>query len=118
MCRACMVSPYRLKRPFIGSAIAYKRCILSILCSHRSLTFAVAEQHTTRNKRERCCRYILFIYASTSMSNTNRGVVYVKPGVVEVRAIPYPSLKNCEHGVILKVVLSAICGSDQHMVRG
>lgn len=52
----------------------------------------------------------------------NRGVVYVKPGEVEVREIPYPELalgkRKCEHGVILKVVLSAICGSDQHMVRG
>lgn len=52
----------------------------------------------------------------------NRGVVYVKPGVVEVRSIDYPKLslgnRPCEHGVILKVVLSAICGSDQHMVRG
>jgi glutathione-independent formaldehyde dehydrogenase len=53
---------------------------------------------------------------------TNRGVVYLKPGVVEVQSIPYPRLalgnRSCEHGVILKVVLSAICGSDQHMVRG
>lgn len=53
---------------------------------------------------------------------SNRGIVYVKPGMVEVRSIDYPKLaignKTCEHGVILKVVLSAICGSDQHMVRG
>ncbi len=52
----------------------------------------------------------------------NRGVVYIKPGVVEVQSIAYPKLslgdRTCEHGVILKVVLSAICGSDQHMVRG
>ncbi len=52
----------------------------------------------------------------------NRGVVYIKPGEVEVRKIDYPKLalgnRTCEHGVILKVVLSAICGSDQHMVRG
>ncbi len=49
---------------------------------------------------------------------TNRGVVYRKPGVVEVAEIPYPSLQGCEHGVILKVILAGICGSDQHMVRG
>jgi len=53
---------------------------------------------------------------------TNRGAVYIKPGVVEVKDIDYPKLalgnRICEHGVILKVVLSAICGSDQHMVRG
>jgi threonine dehydrogenase-like Zn-dependent dehydrogenase len=27
-------------------------------------------------------------------------------------------LRNCQHGVILKVVTTNICGSDQHMVRG
>jgi threonine dehydrogenase-like Zn-dependent dehydrogenase len=26
--------------------------------------------------------------------------------------------RKCNHGVILKVVASNICGSDQHMVRG
>jgi glutathione-independent formaldehyde dehydrogenase len=53
---------------------------------------------------------------------TNRGVVYVKPGIVEVQSIEYPRLmhgdKKCEHGVILKVIATNICGSDQHMVRG
>lgn len=48
----------------------------------------------------------------------NRGVVYRGPHVVEVIQLPYPSLKHCEHGVIVKVILSGICGSDQHMVRG
>jgi glutathione-independent formaldehyde dehydrogenase len=52
--------------------------------------------------------------------------------VVEVLAIDYPKLelrdgpgvnpanvgRKCEHGVILKVISSNICGSDQHMVRG
>src|SRR5213080_3952131 len=54
--------------------------------------------------------------------SSNRGVVYIKPGVVEVREIPYPTLalgtRKCEHGVILKVIAANICGSDQHMVRG
>jgi len=54
---------------------------------------------------------------------SNRGVVYVKPGKVEVQSIDYPKLvdprgKDCPHGVILKVVTTNICGSDQHMVRG
>ncbi len=53
---------------------------------------------------------------------SNRGVVYVKPGVVEVRSIESPKLalgnRKCDHGVILKVVTTNICGSDQHMVRG
>jgi glutathione-independent formaldehyde dehydrogenase len=62
----------------------------------------------------------------------NRAVVYVGPGKVEVRDIDYPDLilrdgpgvnklnvgRKCDHGVILKVVTTNICGSDQHMVRG
>ncbi|HEX3814177.1 MAG TPA: alcohol dehydrogenase catalytic domain-containing protein, partial [Mycobacteriales bacterium] len=52
----------------------------------------------------------------------NRGVVYVGPGSVDVRSIDAPQLalgsRKCEHGVILKVVTTNICGSDQHMVRG
>ena len=54
---------------------------------------------------------------------SNRGVVYVGPGKVEVRNIDYPKFvdprgKKINHGVILKVVVTNICGSDQHMVRG
>jgi len=53
---------------------------------------------------------------------TNHGVAYIRPGVVEVREIEYPKLaigdRKCEHGVILKIVSTNICGSDQHMVRG
>jgi glutathione-independent formaldehyde dehydrogenase len=54
---------------------------------------------------------------------SNRGVAYVGPGKVEVRPIYFPKLetpagKKAEHGVILKVVTTNICGSDQHMVRG
>jgi glutathione-independent formaldehyde dehydrogenase len=53
----------------------------------------------------------------------NRGVVYVGQGKVEVQSIPFPKLEDpkgrkIEHGVILKVVSTNICGSDQHMVRG
>jgi len=52
----------------------------------------------------------------------NRGVAYIKPGVVEVQTIDYPKLaigdRQCNHGVILKIVATNICGSDQHMVRG
>jgi glutathione-independent formaldehyde dehydrogenase len=55
---------------------------------------------------------------------SNKCVVYVEPGKVEVRDIGYPELalpeqkRKCEHGVILKIVSTNICGSDQHMVRG
>ncbi len=52
----------------------------------------------------------------------NRGVAYIKPGVVEIQNIDFPKLalgkRKCNHGVILKVVSTNICGSDQHMVRG
>ncbi len=54
---------------------------------------------------------------------SNRGVVYLEPGKVEVQSIDYPVMKNpagkeIHHGVILKIVSTNICGSDQHMVRG
>ncbi|APT48068.1 formaldehyde dehydrogenase, glutathione-independent [Bacillus safensis] len=62
----------------------------------------------------------------------NKGVVYKGAGKVAVEDIGYPDLvlkdgpgvpkanvgRKCEHGVILKVVTTNICGSDQHMVRG
>src|SRR3984885_5675798 len=53
---------------------------------------------------------------------SNRGLAYMGPGNVEVQSIDYPKLelgsRKCEHGVILKIVSTNICGSDQHMVRG
>ncbi|MEK6477677.1 formaldehyde dehydrogenase, glutathione-independent [Catalinimonas sp. 4WD22] len=52
----------------------------------------------------------------------NRGVAYIKPGKVEIQNIDFPKLalgkRKCDHGVILKIVSTNICGSDQHMVRG
>ncbi len=54
----------------------------------------------------------------------NRCVVYVEPGEVRLETIDYPKLelpeqnRKCDHGVILKIVATNICGSDQHMVRG
>src|SRR5450755_4368442 len=61
---------------------------------------------------------------------SNRGVAYIGPGKVEVKSIDYPKLKmpksesdpfggkDAPHGVILKIITTNICGSDQHMVRG
>jgi glutathione-independent formaldehyde dehydrogenase len=53
---------------------------------------------------------------------SNRGVVYTGPGKVEIQSIDYPVLalgkRKCEHGVIVKLIATNICGSDQHMVRG
>ncbi|NIF20885.1 MULTISPECIES: formaldehyde dehydrogenase, glutathione-independent [Pantoea] len=55
--------------------------------------------------------------------SSNRGVVYQGPGKVEVLDIPDPIFSNpagkkIGHAVILKVLSTNICGSDQHMVRG
>ena len=54
---------------------------------------------------------------------SNRGVVYLGPGKVEVQSIDFPKMqapdgREIAHGVILKIVATNICGSDQHMVRG
>ena len=63
---------------------------------------------------------------------TNKAVLYVGPGMVEVRDTPFPKLevrdgpgvnpanvgRRTPHGVILEVMATNICGSDQHMVRG
>jgi len=72
-------------------------------------------------------------YAATGHMQANRGVVFMGPNEVEVKAIDFPKLeldstsspvpserqkRKCNHGVILKVVTTNICGSDQHMVRG
>ena len=62
----------------------------------------------------------------------NRGVAYIEPGKVEVQSIDFPKLelqdgpgvhpdnvgRKAPHGVILRIVSTNICGSDQHMVRG
>jgi len=61
----------------------------------------------------------------------NRCVVYQGPGEVTVENIDYPKLevpeyvsenmgltREAPHGVILRIVSTNICGSDQHMVRG
>jgi glutathione-independent formaldehyde dehydrogenase len=53
---------------------------------------------------------------------SNRGVIYEGTGKVEVHKIDYPKLEHngrkLDHAVILKIVSTNICGSDQHMVRG
>ncbi len=70
--------------------------------------------------------------SGTAGTTGNKAVAYLKPGTVEVRTIDYPTLelqngpgvapanvgRTCRHGVILKVLATNICGSDQHMVRG
>jgi glutathione-independent formaldehyde dehydrogenase len=66
----------------------------------------------------------LFFSVEENTMDKNRCVVYVEPGKVAVQEIPFPELalpeqhRKCEHGVIIRVVATNICGSDQHMVRG
>jgi glutathione-independent formaldehyde dehydrogenase len=62
----------------------------------------------------------------------NRAVVYMGPGTVEVHDTDFPDFvvhdgpgvnpanvgRRCDHGAIIKIVATNICGSDQHMVRG
>ena len=61
-----------------------------------------------------------------------KAVAYIEPMKVEIQDIEYPGLelkdgpgvnpanvgRQCPHGVILRLVATNICGSDQHMVRG
>ena len=55
---------------------------------------------------------------------SNRAVVYLSPKKVEVQDVDYPKMvdasngKEIEHGVVLRVVATNICGSDQHIYRG
>jgi glutathione-independent formaldehyde dehydrogenase len=62
------------------------------------------------------------INGGSDMAGSNRGVVYMGPGKVEIQSIDFPKLalgsRKCEHGVLLKILSTNICGSDQHMVRG
>lgn len=56
-------------------------------------------------------------------TGNNRGVVYQRPGVVEVQTIAdakleEPNGRKANHGVIVRTLATNICGSDQHMVRG
>jgi len=64
--------------------------------------------------------------------SSNKAVVYLQPGKVAVEDTPFPKLelqdgpgvnpanigRKTPHGVILEVLATNICGSDQHMVRG
>ena len=63
------------------------------------------------------------IYSRGKAMAENSGVVFLGQNKVEVQSIDFPKLQNpagkkINHAVILKVVSTNICGSDQHMVRG
>lgn len=56
--------------------------------------------------------------------SANQAVCWMGPNKVGLKDVGYPKMqipssgKPVEHGVILKVVASGICGSDLHMYRG
>ncbi len=57
------------------------------------------------------------------MATENRVVTYMGPKKLEIQNVEFPKLvgpkgRKCEHGVILKIVVTNICGSDQHIYRG
>src|SRR5580658_1064166 len=81
----------------------------------------MAKENSVRSSGNVCSK-IYFEGVMTMASN--RGVAFIKPGEVKVQNIDFPKLfspvtkRKIEHGVILKIVSTNICGSDQHMVRG
>lgn len=57
------------------------------------------------------------------MSKGNRAVTFQGPRKMVVESFDYPKLvtptgKKADHGVILKVITTNICGSDQHIYHG
>ena len=57
------------------------------------------------------------------MATGNRVGTYMGPRKLEIQDMEFPKLvgpkgRKCEHGVILKIVVTNICGSDQHIYRG
>jgi len=109
-------------------------------CARRisSKPFATTIAHTPSCACNACKtgpagRPIDYRQLASAAGATNRGVVYMGPGDVSVQPIEFPKLeldstsspveterqkRKCNHGAILKVVTTNICGSDQHMVRG
>ena len=50
------------------------------------------------------------------MLKTVKAAVMVKPGKIELQEFPYP--KNLKNGLIVKIELSGICGTDKHTYLG
>ena len=53
----------------------------------------------------------------------NRAVTYIAPRKVEVKSYDYPKLvdpkgQKCDHGVIIKLIATNMCGSDLHIYVG
>mmetsp|Transcript_4981 Transcript_4981/g.9331 ORF Transcript_4981/g.9331 Transcript_4981/m.9331 type:complete len:469 (-) Transcript_4981:230-1636(-) len=94
---------------------------------------SIAQKHPHGCSCTRCGGKPISRRELAQASPTNHGVVFMGPNEVEVKPIPFPKLeldsmsspvvserqtRKCDHGVILKVICTNICGSDQHMVRG
>src|SRR5258707_1821321 len=72
--------------------------------------------------------HIVSVKEKEKATARNRTVGEYESGKVSVESIDYPKLelppgvpgqnRKCDHGVILRIVATNICGSDQHMVRG
>src|ERR1700742_4311684 len=97
-----------------------KETALLLLRFSRSITCRFCR--TPLHSAEMACVLLVALQERFVMSG-NRGVVYTKPAEVQVQDIADPKFEDprgrkIEHGVILKVVSTNICGSDQHMVRG
>ena len=72
-------------------------------------TFKLAVQpHNTQTSLTRCCSHCPqdIPFLKLELDSTSSPVVSER------------QKRKCNHGVILKVVSTNICGSDQHMVRG
>jgi glutathione-independent formaldehyde dehydrogenase len=53
----------------------------------------------------------------------NRVIAFIGPRKLEVQNVEFPKLvgpggRKCDHGAILKIVSTNICGSDQHIYHG
>merc|ERR1712166_1144866 len=125
-------------RTMLRSAPKYARAMVSGTTPSKSLQNLFASGHAQQCACTSCKmggKPIMErnLSSATSPQSENRGVIFMGPNHVEVKGIPYPTLeldsttspveserqeRSCPHGVILKVVTTNICGSDQHMVRG
>ena len=50
------------------------------------------------------------------MKKMVKAAVMVKPGEIRIREFPYPSLE--ERGLLMRMEMSGICGTDKHSFRG
>lgn len=108
----------------MASPFAVSRCALAT--RQASAKLRLAQPMATRCSHQ---NQISFFSTSAAASAENRGVAYMGTNKVEVHDMDFPKLelapgefnprlRKCQHGVIIKITTTNICGSDQHMVRG